>query len=138
MVALEFDAYRHAVNESLVFPNTGDILTDLRTQLHAFIHLLMETRAGQVILELMGQAQTDADLREALVKYYTTPRRQLAVERMQQGKSYGQIQPDVDLYAVIDQLWGACYYRLWNMDLPVTEEFVDTLLNNIWKGISNQ
>ena len=134
--ALAFDAYREAVAVVLTFPDTGDVKADIRAQLHAFVHLITETPAGRVISELMGLAQTDPDLRSAMTEHYTMPRRNLAVERMRQGQHRGQLRPDVDPYAVVDQLWGACYNRLLSNDLPVTIAFADTLLDNIWRGIA--
>lgn len=134
--ALAFDAYRESVADALTFPDTGDVEADLRAQLHAFVHLITKTRAGRVISELMGESQTDPELQSALVEHYTTPRRNLAVETMERGQAKGQLRPDVDPRVVVDQLWGACYNRLLNPDLPVTIAFADALLDNIWRGIA--
>lgn len=134
--ALAFDAYRASVATVLTFPQTDDVEADLRAQLHAFVQLITETRAGRVISELMGQAQTDPVLRAAMVTHYTTPRRNLGVERMKRGQAEGQLRNDIDPYVVVDQLWGACYHRLLNPDLPVTLAFADALLDNLWHGIA--
>ncbi len=136
--ALAFDAYRVAVADALTFPDTGHVEADLRAQLHAFVHLITDTRAGRVIAELMGQAQTDPDLQAALVEHYTVPRRMLAVETMERAQARGQLRDDVDPAVVVDQLWGACYYRLLNRDLPITVAFADALLDNLWRGIATQ
>lgn len=134
--ALAFDAYRESVEQVLTFPDTGDVEADLRTQLHAFVNLINETRAGRVISELIGQSQTDLELQSALIEHYTMPRRVLAVERMKHGQAQGQLRSDVDPYIVVDQLWGACYHRLLNHDLPITHAFADSLLDNLWRGIA--
>lgn len=134
--ALAFDAYRASVATVLTFPETNDVEADLRTQLHAFVHLITETRAGRVIAELMGQSQTDPVLRSAMVEHYTTPRRNLAVERMRRGQAEGQLRDDIDPSVVVDQLWGSCYHRLLNPDLPITDAFADALLDNLWRGIA--
>ena len=44
--------------------------------------------------------------------------------------------PDLDSEAVVDQLWGACYHRLLLPDQPLTEEFVDALVENLFGGIA--
>ncbi len=97
---------------------------------------MTETRAGQVLSELIGQAQTDPELQAALIAHYTRPRRNLAVETMWRGQARGQLRGDVDPYVVVDQLWGACYNRLLNPDLPITGAFADALLDNLWRGIT--
>lgn len=133
--ALALDAYFHAVESTLAFPDSGDIEHDLTTQIRAFAHLVAETTAGRVIAELIGQAQTDPDLSAALTAHYSGPRRELAVEAMRRAQSRGQLRPDVDPQVVVDQLWGACYHRLLLPNLPVTEEFAVSLVHNILRGI---
>jgi AcrR family transcriptional regulator len=134
--ALAFDGYRASVANVLTFPNTGDVEADLRAQLHAFVRLITETRAGRVLAELIGQSQTDPELQAALIEHYTTPRRNLGVETMKRGQADGQLRRDIDPYVVVDQLWGACYHRLLNPDLPITVGFADALLDNLWRGIA--
>ena len=63
--ALALDGYFDAVENTLAFPDTGDIEADLIAQLRAFVHLTVDTPADRVIKELIGQAQTDADLAAA-------------------------------------------------------------------------
>ena len=36
---------------------------------------------------------------------------------------------------MVDQLWGACYHRLLLPDQPLTHEFVDALVDNLFRGI---
>jgi AcrR family transcriptional regulator len=133
---LAFDAYLASVSGALAFTDSGDVEADLRAQLHAFVRLITETSAGRVVAELIGQSQTDPQLRSAMVERYTTPRRSLAVETMERGQARGQLRDDVDPSVVVDQLWGACYNRLLNPDQPITIEFADALLENVWRGIA--
>jgi AcrR family transcriptional regulator len=136
--ALAFDGYFHATESELAFPDTGDIAADLRTQLHAFVHLVTATPAGRVVSELIGHAQTDPDLARAMRASYTSPRRRLAAEALQHAQQRGQLRPDVDPEAVVDQLWGACYHRLLLTGLPITDAFADELLNNLLLSIQPQ
>jgi AcrR family transcriptional regulator len=136
--ALAFGGYFHATESELEFPDTGDITADLRTQLHAFVRLVTETPAGRVLSELVGHAQTDPDLASAMRVNYTGPRRRLAAEALQRAQQRGQIRPEVDPEAVVDQLWGASYHRLLLTGLPITDTFADTLLNNLLLGIQPQ
>ena len=78
--ALALDGYFAEVEPELAFPDTGDIEADLRAQLHALVHVVRDSPAGQVIAELIGQAQTDPGLKAAYLQSYSSPRRALAVE----------------------------------------------------------
>ena len=133
--ALALDGYFAKVEPELAFPDTDDIEADLRTQLHAFVHVVRDTPAGRVIAELIGQAQTDPELKAAYLQSYSSPRRALAVEVLERAKERGQLRSDLSPETVIDQLWGACYHRLLVPDQPITLEFVDTLVDNLFRGI---
>lgn len=135
--ALALDAYFAATEQTLAFPDTGDIERDLLTQLQSFVGLLTERDGGPVIAELVGAAQTDPDLAAALSKSYVRPRRQLAVDRLAIARDQGQIRPDVDLEVIVDQLWGACYHRLLLPvpDQPLTKAFAAALLRNLMDGV---
>jgi AcrR family transcriptional regulator len=133
--ALALDGYFASVEQTLAFPDTGDIEADLLTQLRAFVHLMVESRAGRVIAELIGAAQTDPDLAAAYRERYSAPRRQLAVEVLARAQQRGQLRPEADPRILVDQLWGACYHRLLIPDEPITEEFVSGLVANLVQGL---
>ena len=134
--ALALDGYFHRVDPELVFPDTGDIEADLRAQLHSFLRVICHSPAGRVIGELIGQAQSDPDLKASYLDRYSGPRRAKAVAAMETAKKRGQLRANLDPETVVDQLWGACYHRLLLPDQPLTDEFVDALVDNLFRGIS--
>ena len=134
---IAFEAYFSALEETLAFPDTGDVRADLTAQLRSFVHLL--GRSGETIAQIIGMAQGDPELIEALSDQYVRRRRQLAVDRLVLAREAGQIRPDADLEAIVDQLWGACYHRLLLPVLPqhpIDDAFVDALVANLFGGIS--
>lgn len=136
--ALAFTAYFDAAEQPLAFPGTGDARADITQQLHAFVSFLTDQHGGPVIAELIGAAQADPDLAAELARTYTRPRRQLAATVLEQGQERGQIRSSVDPEVIIDQLWGACYHRLLLPEQPLTIEFADALIANLWGGIAGQ
>ena len=64
--ALAAEAYFRRVEPRLSFPDTGDIESDLKSQLHAFVELITERGGGGVIAELVGASQGDAALGRAV------------------------------------------------------------------------
>jgi AcrR family transcriptional regulator len=133
--ALALDGYFHAVEETLAFPDTGVIAEDLLAQLRAFVRLVSDTPAGRVIAELVGEAQTDPALADALHRLYTGPRIALAVEAMERAQTRGQLRKDIELEAVVDQLWGACYHRMLLAGQPLDEAYAAKLVSNLMNGI---
>ncbi|WP_328866519.1 TetR/AcrR family transcriptional regulator [Streptomyces sp. NBC_00341] len=132
--ALAFDAYFNTFKETLAFPDTGDIGRDLTTQLHSFVDLL--NRNGPVIAGIIGAAQGDAGLAEALSTHYVIQRRALAVERLTRAQQVGQIRAEADLETIVDQLWGAVYHRLLMPAQPLSREFADRLIANLLQGVA--
>jgi AcrR family transcriptional regulator len=133
--ALALDGYFKRVEPELAFPDTGNIEADLRNQLHAFLRVIRDSPAGPAIAELIGQAQTDPELKAAYLERYSSPRRALAVAAMTEAKRRGQLRANLDPETVVDQLWGACYHRLLLPDQPLTSEFVDALVDNLFGSI---
>jgi AcrR family transcriptional regulator len=134
--ALALDGFFHAAESTLAFPDTGEIADDLLTQVRAFVELVVNTPAGRVLAELIGQAQTDPELAAALATHYTEPRRRLAVEAIERAQSRGQLRAGIDAEIVINQLWGACYHRLlMEPDLPLDDAFAEGLVDNLMRGL---
>lgn len=132
--ALAFDAYFDTFKETLAFPDTGDIGRDLSTQLHSFVDLL--DRNGPVIAGIIGAAQGDPGLAEALSTHYVIQRRALAVERLTRAQQVGQIRAEADLETIVDQLWGAVYHRLLMPAQPLSRDFADRLIANLLRGVA--
>jgi AcrR family transcriptional regulator len=133
--ALALDGYFHAVEDTLAFPDTGDVRADLLAQLRAFTHVMTRTPGGRILTELIGAAQTDADLAAAYRQLYSSHRRALAAERLRRAQDLGQIRAEVDVQVLVDQLWGAVYHRLLIPDEPVDEPFVTGLVTNLLDGV---
>ncbi|MEU6610429.1 TetR-like C-terminal domain-containing protein [Streptomyces shenzhenensis] len=132
--ALAADAYFASSRERLEFPDSGDIRRDIRSQLRAFVRLLTDGRAGSVIAELIGAAQSDPALSEALSAGYTMPRRRLAIDAIERARGRGQLREDADPDLLVDQLWGACYNRLLVPDNSLSEAYADALVDNALRG----
>jgi AcrR family transcriptional regulator len=135
---LALEGYFHAVEDTLAFPDTGDIRVDITTQLHHFVELMTSTPAGRLLIELIGQSQTDPELASEYRRLYSSGRRRLAAERFRRAQDAGQIRPDVDVQVLVDQLWGAVYHRLLIPDEPVDVLFADALIGNLFDGLTGR
>lgn len=139
---LAFEAYHADVRPDLSFPDTGDFIRDLRTQLHGFVRTLMERpvrggrNRGQVVAEMVGAAQGDETLARAFHEYYTRPRRQLTMDMFEIAASRGQIPAHMNLMSLADQLWGACYHKVMLFGEPLDNGYVDTLINNLFGPVA--
>ena len=132
---LALEAYAAGVDGTLAVPDSRDIAADLTANLLTFSGLLRGTRAGRVFAQLVGEAQVDPLLAEALAENYTRPRRAVGLAAMRAAQVRGQIRADADLDALTDQLWGAVLYRLLLDPGPLDERFVRSLVANVMDGV---
>lgn len=135
---LAFEAYHDDVRPVLAFPDTGDFLSDLKTQMYSFVRTLMEqpvpggrTR-GQVIAEMVGASHADETFARAFHEYYTLPRLRLTMARFEAARDRGEIPERFDLACLADQLWGACYHRVMLFGKPLDYAYVDALIANLF------
>jgi AcrR family transcriptional regulator len=131
---LALEGYASTLDAALAVPDTGDIEADLTTQLLTFVGLLRDTPAGRVIAELIGAAQTDPELASALRRSYSGPRRAAGHGALLAAQRRGQLRDGADPDVLIDQLWGACLYRLMMPDQPLTDAFARDLVRNLLHG----
>ena len=132
---LALEGYAAGVHEILAMPDTGDLETDLTSQLTTLVGVLRDTPAGRVTAELIGAAQTDPELATALRHIYLHPRRAIGNAALRAAQDRGEIRRDVDLEVLSDQLWGACLYRLVMDHQPLTDEFAHALVRNVLHGV---
>lgn len=133
--ALALDGYFAMVDERMKFRDTGDIAVDLDAHLRKFARHLRDSSAARVIVELIGQAQSDPHLFGELQSRYFLPRIAIVTAVLETARQRGQIKADVDVGAVVDQLWGACYFRILTTRDALTDRYVSDLVANLVRGI---
>ncbi len=134
--AVAIDAYFHRFLQTTIFPDSGDTVVDITTQV---LHLIetFRGRAGEVMAELLGQAQLDPALSEVLRERWLQPRRALSTAVLQRGVDRGEIRSDVTVSIVLDEIYGPVYFRLMTRLHPLTDEFATELVQNVLRGVAN-
>ncbi|MGC1239612.1 MAG: TetR/AcrR family transcriptional regulator [Acidimicrobiales bacterium] len=132
--AVAIDAYFHRFRETSVFPDTGDVVRDITVQILSVIETF-RGRAGYVMAELLGHAQSDPALAEMLRIRWLQPRREAATVVLQRAINRGEIRSDVSLPVLMDELYGPVYYRLIARHEPLSDEFAHELVANTLRGV---
>lgn len=132
--AIAAEAYFLRSEADLTMPDTGDLEADLVKQVRGFIRLVTTPGPGRAIRGILAAAQTDESVRTAYLERYVRPRRKIAADAFARAQQRGQIRSDVDLIALIDQIWGACYYRLLVEPETVTPELGEALVRQALRG----
>ena len=128
-----------ALGESLAtvtaFPDSGDIVEDLRTQMMGVTQLLRSTDVARVYQGLLAEAQCDPALSRAHLEQIIVPATVAGHARIARAKDSGQLRKDADPQAIIDMLYGAIYYRLLLHTRPLESGQIDAALDVAFNGL---
>ena len=114
-----------------------------RESLSASMRLLARAyrgRLGKILKSLLGRAQADENLREAVRSHWVEPRRQVAREIVRKGIESGELRAGLDPDVVLDTLDGPVYHRLLvPYDNPaMSDAFISTLVDAVFVGLQRR
>jgi AcrR family transcriptional regulator len=132
--AVAIDAYFHRNKETIAFEDTGDLARDLTAQIATTIEAF-RGRAGEVMAELIGQAQCDPNLAAVLRSRWLEPRREATTAVLRRSIERGEIRADVDMPVLMDQLYAPLYYRLTMQHEPLDRGLAEVLVRTALDGV---
>lgn len=118
------------------FPDTGDFLADIKTQMAAAARSLGDNDVFPHYRALIGEAQHDPELRRALWDNLIGHLAGAAVERIRSAQRAGQIRADADPVLVTELLYGATYYRRLLTPRVADDEHIDAIVDLALAGLA--
>lgn len=109
----------------------------IRTQMLR-VARLFASRQGQLIREVVADAQGDPDLAEDFRRRFLAHRRSRGAATIKKGIATGQLRADLDIDDVLDVIYGPLWFRLLVGHGPTSPRAVDRLLDLVWPGIVDQ
>jgi AcrR family transcriptional regulator len=114
-----------------------------RESLAASMRLLARAyrgRPGKLLRPLLGRAQVEPDLREAVRTRWVEPRRQVAREVIRRGIDTGELRAGLDADVVLDALYGPLYHRILVPydNAPLSDAYIDALVDTVFGGLERQ
>ena len=113
----------------------GSYRERFRRQLKATIRLL-NSEQGQAILALIGAKQTDPPLGRAYSEQIARPRRAQTRTLAQQAIEESELAPGTDPDLFLDAIYGPLYYRKVVSGEPVTDGFIDHIVDAAFRAFS--
>jgi AcrR family transcriptional regulator len=94
-------------------------------------------RLGKLLRPLLGKAQADENLREAVRTRWVEPRRQVARDIVCRGVQSGELRAGLDPDVVLDALYGPFYHRLLvpYKNGVISDAFIDALVDTVFGGL---
>ena len=117
------------------WPDTGDVLEDLRTQMHGVTQLFSSPEVGPLCQGLIAAAQSDPALSRAHIEQLIEPASIACRARLARAQERGELRADADCQELIDLLYGAIYYRLLLHTRPLKPQQIDAALDITFEGL---
>jgi AcrR family transcriptional regulator len=123
-----------ATADAASFPDSDDLLDDLRTMVTIVARLQARESFRPHLTALIGEAQQDPELRSALLEQFIRPRRAPILARLRRGQDAGQLPKSVDVNTVVEMIFGALYHRLLLRTGPLDDDYAVLVVETILKG----
>jgi AcrR family transcriptional regulator len=95
-------------------------------------------RLGKILRPLIGRAQVDENLREAVRTRWVEPRREVAREIIRRGMQSGELRAGLDPDVILDALYGPFYHRLLvpYKNAVLSDAFINALVDTVFGGLA--
>jgi AcrR family transcriptional regulator len=132
---LALDAFVVSFQAEQPLPDTGSLRGDLLSALRAWVRAVTTTPAGRLLAPLIAEAQHDPELHAAWRERVLEPLRQQHRVMLSRAVARGEIPASTDFEVVLDLFFGAAQHRLLLGHLPMSEPFIESVVNVILHGV---
>ncbi len=131
---LVLDAFLMSTESHLYFQENTSIRENFRQQLHTLANVFNGI-LGRTVVALVAESGEDSEIAKAFYTYYLKPRREDAILILERAIAQGEIQAGINLDVVSDMLYGPVYFHILIYKKKVDSKFIDTLVDQVMKGI---
>jgi AcrR family transcriptional regulator len=117
--------------------DTGSLRGDLLARFRPWLRQLNEQPFGRVVAGLLAEAQTDPEFAKLYLEHFVQPRRDATRALLVRAIERGEIAAGTDLEVTLDLLYGPIYHRLLHGHAPLTDRFVQQIVDAVLKAISS-
>ena len=132
---LALDAFVASFSAQQPLPDTGTLRGDLEAALGAWVRSVTRTAMGPMLTGLIAEAQHDPELRGAWRDRVLEPLRRHRRIMLDRAIARGEIAASVDREVVLDLIFGAAEHRLLLGHLPLSDDFVVSVVDVILAGV---
>lgn len=132
--AVVMDAFLMKLEPGTVFPAKERAIDSLRLQMLSQVKAFRGDFGG-LIKALLGEAQFDPEMADAFRERWIMPRRRKLRTVIEEAMRQGDLRKDIDPELALDMLYAPIYYRLQIGSGPLSDSFVNGLLEQARKGL---
>lgn len=114
--------------------DTGSLAGDMNEALAAWVGAVAGTPTGRNLVALIAEAQSDPDLALAWSQRVVMRARSQHRMMIDRAIARGEIPEHSDVDVLMDMLYGPAYHRLLQRHLPLTQGFVEQVVEVVVAG----
>lgn len=118
-------------------PAGPDPIRALRIELHR-VARAAEALPGRLLLSLLGEAQQDPEVRDALLKGLFNPRRRASAAMIRRAQASGALRQEVPPSVAVDMLFGPLFYRMMVRQERIPDGYVRQIFQTALTGLSRR
>ena len=115
--------------------DTGTLRGDLALLFQAVAHALRHPLASQIIPDLLAEAARNPSIDETLRQVLHARQQEIGGRLVTSAVQRGELPADTDPDAAIDLIVGPLYWRLAIARLPLTDRYLDNLVESVAAGL---
>ncbi len=131
--ALILDAFFTFSELQLPVPNTGSVKEDLYQQVLNLSEFI-KSEKGAILLEFIGEGQSNIEFGKEYRDRYFTPRRLISNKIIERGIERGELKRTVDSSILIDLIFAPIFYRLLITKENVDEDYITKIIEIAFRG----
>jgi AcrR family transcriptional regulator len=131
LLALDALSSEWATPRRVTERDTGSLRGDLLAQIRPWLRRLNEKPYGRVIAGLIAEAQIDPEFAELYRDHFVRPRQDATRTLFLRAIDRGEIAADTDLDVALDLTYGPIYHRLLHGHAPLTDRFVQQVIDAV-------
>jgi AcrR family transcriptional regulator len=132
---LLLDALEARAGESATFPDTGDVVADMASQIHALGRLFSNPDLAPVLRAIVAGQQSEPAVAERFINELLEPRRKSAEHRLAVAAERGELPPEPGPLHLIELLYGPMYYRLLVTHEPIDTAYIEAHLAAVFGAV---
>jgi AcrR family transcriptional regulator len=125
------DAFLEDMAQASAPRDSGDLKADLRHHLIGLAKMLAESDTGAVFRALLAEAQHDSELALRLRTQFIEPQRLRDLFPFEQAVKRGELSPEFDTEAAVEQLLSPIYYRVLVSGQPISPSHIEGLIRRL-------
>jgi AcrR family transcriptional regulator len=133
--AVVLEMWAPGVHPLIEFPDTGDLATDLITQITGVVDLAADATFGPSFRALVAESQYDEALARGLEAQIFGPRIEACKKRLRTAQAAGSLPKGLDLDLAIDLLYGGFYHRYLLRLGPLDGAWVAQVVDHALRGL---